>query len=581
MPTIKVTFAKIASNPSAHSWSQTYSAGNFAALIALSNKEKDGENTLQTIGSQIVSALESEYFTLEEKNLTTIKPAIEMAIAHIPPDVEATVIVTTVINTILYAFLYGMGKVLIKRGTDTGVLLERQALAIDTGVSTKENLTAASGYLQNGDCIIMATEAFFSHIPKDILLEQINSGNVEELAETFMTKLHRKKDGAACGILFSFMSDAAPSSLPPDALTPLTEELPAETAAEAFPSSLPPKLPLSTLKVMSLGRKRVVLIAIAVLIILVIIINIVTSIQKQKQKQEITKFNNALAIAEGKYTEGANLLALNKGEARDDFQQAIVLVTPFQTMFSPSSQEGITITSFLKKAQNGLVSAKADNQISGTPAPKSASILLEAEMKNPSGLYFTQDNTHIYFADNQSVSSLSKSDATIKTIIKSSGDWSEIGGLGTYIGNMYVLDKKTTLIKYIQSSGGFGKNDYFTGAKIDLSHTVSMTIDGSIYILFDDGSIRKYTKGKPDTFSLSGLEKPLSHATRLFTSSDQNNLYILDNGNSRIAIVNKDGAYQAEYSAALLAKAIDFDVDEKDKKIYVLSDNKIWEIDIK
>src|SRR6185437_11313407 len=118
----------------------------------------------------------------------------------------------------------------------------------------------------------------------------------------------------------------------------------------------------------------------------------------------------------------------------------------------------------------------------------------------------------------------------------------------------------------------YGKSNYFAkDTSPDLSNAVSMTIDGSIYILQSNGALTKFTKGESDTFNLKGLDKPFSSPTRVYTTADLDSIYVLDNGNSRIVKLAKDGTFQAQYVNDILNKAKDIDVQESNKKIFILT----------
>ena len=108
-----------------------------------------------------------------------------------------------------------------------------------------------------------------------------------------------------------------------------------------------------------------------------------------------------------------------------------------------------------------------------------------------------------------------------------------------------------------------------------------MTIDGSIWIIESNGTVLKLTKGKADSFNVSGLDKPFTSPTKIFTKNDFNNVYILDNGNGRIVVLTKDGTYKEQYQATVIKNAKDFEVNESGKKIFILSGGKIYEIGLK
>ncbi len=47
-----------------------------------------------------------------------------------------------------------------------------------------------------------------------------------------------------------------------------------------------------------------------------------------------------------------------------------------------------------------------------------------------------------------------------------------------------------------------------------------MAIDGSIWVLENDGTILKFTRGKADNFNISGLDKAFSSPAKIFTNVD-------------------------------------------------------------
>lgn len=655
MGNIKIRVTKITSTPTIHAWSQAYSAGNFSALIALSRKKVDAKNEeketeekdLQAIGREVATILESEYFTVEKKTLASVKQAVITACERLPADIQANLIATTVVNNILYAYVFGGGKVFLRRGTEMGLLVEKITHAIEEE-NTGVKVDAVSGYLKGKDTIFLMSDAFLEHFSEKELLKQSANETPQEIAEAVMPHLHKKKEGSACAIIISATEELSPvaenevtpsSSIPatplpapslsetpppppatpeqptPDTLsTPLAPSVPTqsdnpaltdlpeaskqkEEVATPLPQpSIPPQTPSADVQPETQAMlapdltpagskfaflsKRTLLLSIAGILGCIIIGSIYMNIQKQKAQKLHAQFEASYASAQKKYDEGQSLLALNKQDARSDFMTARAILVPYTKSYPAATPEGQQITSLQQKIAAGIKTAAAENVAADKVVDAKNSPLLSAEMQNAESNYFAQDDKNIYFLGTAAVTSLDKSTQKTKVIIKNSSDWSTIGGLGTYLGNMYVLDKKSGILKYISGGGGFSKNTYFTGT-VDVSHATSITIDGSVYILFSDGSIKKFTKGKPDDFTLSGLDKALKSPTRIFTTADDTNLYVLDNGNSRVVVLNKTGTYQSQYQSAIAAKAKDFDVLEKDKKIYVLNDAKMYEIDIK
>lgn len=119
----------------------------------------------------------------------------------------------------------------------------------------------------------------------------------------------------------------------------------------------------------------------------------------------------------------------------------------------------------------------------------------------------------------------------------------------------------------------------------DLSRAVSMSIDGNIFILSDDGSIQKLFRGENVSYSFRDLPSlPFSGKNlRLTTTPESDFLYILDPDNRRILIFQK-GERFATYKKQVLfneiADAVDFYINDSGQKVNLLTTNKIYEFNL-
>src|SRR5579864_3251956 len=84
-----LSFAKLVATPTDTSWSQAYNAGNVFICVSLNVTETSEEVSLHALGKDLFNVLESEFFTLQEKNITTIKVAIQNSLTNIPEQVTA------------------------------------------------------------------------------------------------------------------------------------------------------------------------------------------------------------------------------------------------------------------------------------------------------------------------------------------------------------------------------------------------------------------------------------------------------------------------------------------------------------
>jgi len=177
-----------------------------------------------------------------------------------------------------------------------------------------------------------------------------------------------------------------------------------------------------------------------------------------------------------------------------------------------------------------------------------------------------------------------------KVAVKRDDNWGEVVAMsefGAFRGNIYILDKKNLrILKYTSIENDFlPTKDYLaTDVKPNLSDGISMVIDGSVWVLSTDGKISRFTSGKLDFFSIIGLDRLFSLPTVLYTDEDSKNLYVLDRGNKRIVVFDKDkkpGEYVSQYVWDGFGDAADFVVDEENKKIFILSGSRIFTINLR
>lgn len=537
-----LAFAKIVSFSKPSSWSQVYNAGRLFAILSLkrsNTKEQETHDLLSQIGREILDKLEEEFFTIETKDLLSIKQAVKVTLQNLSDEIVSSFAAAVFTNNVLYLFAKGGAKVFIKRGEKFGTILD------STGQDYK-SITASSGPLEDSDLIILSTKPFLDIIDLSFLFSSLGRITPAEIAEDLTPKVHEKEDGAAAAFIIKYIKQ--------------------ERATEQ--SSHLEETPIR----FSHSKKIFLTVAVAILIILVS--SIFFAVKKQNDSQTKALFEKVYANALKKYEDGNSLLDLNKNLARESLLASKDILENNKNEFKKNSKEQEQILTLLKKVGEGLV--ELEN------ASEDRSYFLKTQIDYPKISLFTQDDDSVYFIDDNGINSLDKKTNKSEIIIKNNNYWKSPAGIGAYLGNIYVLDKDTSqILKFVQSQSGFTKTNYFSDPPPNMSNTVSLVIDGSIWILFKDGSIQKFIKGIKDTFNVSDLRKPLANPTRIFTNKGINSLYILDNGNSRIVVIGKDGKYRSEYQLDIIKNAKDFEVVEKSKKIYVLSQDKIYEIEAK
>lgn len=591
MPDTSLSFAKIVATPTDTAWSQAYNAGSLFIAISLEKQPTD-ETVLTAVGKEFLNHLESEFFTLEKKDLTTIKQAIQTSSEKIPTEILLSLAIAFIKQDVLYVFIKGEGEIMVKRSETFATLLHQTIPGV---------LIAASGYGQKGDFILLATKQFISDVPKAKLSEAFNLTLPNDIAETLNPLIHGAEQGGMASVIILFQGvsklldieekdDEIIMPSPPSApqQQPFSTPFPDEPNISGIQkiqttiSSLTNRLPRITIPIrFSLTHKQKLFLSISIILGFVLISSIVLTVKKQQHAKTQQIFTEIYTSAKKDYEGAEGIVSLNKNLARDGFLSAQKKLLAGKDALPNGSSEQQQVLDLLKKIEQQLEITSGSQNASVTEAATDDSILLAKRKSQKDILAITQTNDNLYITTTTGVTKLDKGNDKTTEIIKNNDDWKEVVGIGAYLGNVYLLDKKNAVMKYIANGNSFTKATYFPNdATPDVSQAVHMAIDGSVWLLFTDGTISKFTKGKADTFKITGLEKPLSSPTKIFTNGDTDLLYVLDTGNNRLVTIKKDGTYQAQYAADIIRSTTDFDVNENDKKIYFLANNKIYELSL-
>jgi len=154
-----------------------------------------------------------------------------------------------------------------------------------------------------------------------------------------------------------------------------------------------------------------------------------------------------------------------------------------------------------------------------------------------------------------------------------------------YYGRLYVLDPEANLLlRYILTNEGYDglPTDYFsTESGAQLRTAVDMAIDGNVFVLHSDGSISKYEQGVSVAFPQSNLDQPLQGPTAIYASGfmdEDGYVYVADAGNQRIVQFSKAGDFIQQFvgpDASSMDALKSLAVDETQKKLYLINDNKL------
>ena len=167
--------------------------------------------------------------------------------------------------------------------------------------------------------------------------------------------------------------------------------------------------------------------------------------------------------------------------------------------------------------------------------------------------------------------------------IESANTDNTINSFGTYLGRIYTLDTKNNQIFRHERAG----NDWGTGTAwitetdLDVSNANSIAVDGSVYVAKNNGEVWKlFGGGKDADFKTSTIDPAFSNPTKIYTTADLENVYVIDPNNKRVVIMNKDGGLVNQYFSDSFDNLKDLAVSEANNVLYLLNGNNIFKIDI-
>lgn len=350
-----ISFSKIVTTPTLNSWSQAYNAGKLFAVLSLEKTQELNQEleSLNILGKHLLERLEQEFFTIEDKNLESIKTAISNTFQNPMEGVNFSFTAGAFIENILYLFAIGRARVFIKRGENFGLILD--------SVSTNpKEIISSSGFLKASDLIVLATEAFSQIITNEELDLNLNNNSPEAIAESLAPKIHKAENGKISAIIVQYANPQIQT--PPSTQEQLDEELsmpePEDASDEKPISPFEKYLALLKSKLkrpnMRIKPTKKIALAVAVVIAGILMFSIFLTIQKQNNAKIQALFANIYPQAEKKYEEGQSLVDLNKSLARESLLSAAKILNDNKDKFPEKSKELIQVQELLKKVESGL-----------------------------------------------------------------------------------------------------------------------------------------------------------------------------------------------------------------------------------
>ncbi len=184
---------------------------------------------------------------------------------------------------------------------------------------------------------------------------------------------------------------------------------------------------------------------------------------------------------------------------------------------------------------------------------------------------------------------------TLSSIAPEEGTFAFGDGLTTYAGNIYILSGKNGQVwRYRNTGTRYSKGTAMISEPdaVGSMNSVSVAIDGSVYLLKADGKVLKFLSGRlVEDFALTNvptLSQKLTRPKQIITRESINSIYILDAGDTagststaKVLEFTKSGAFVRQYAfPSNFTDVRAVDINQKDKKLWVLNESTVHEFSL-
>lgn len=196
-------------------------------------------------------------------------------------------------------------------------------------------------------------------------------------------------------------------------------------------------------------------------------------------------------------------------------------------------------------------------------------------------IFERSNNQPIVLTNNNTLYKLNTSDKELSAL-DISFDHTDIKDIKTYNTSLYTLNPvQNQIYKYgsITSNSFSRAKQWLTDTDIDISSAVDMYIDGTVYVLFKNGTIQNFLSGKKTSFTTDTTIQPqIQEVTQMSYSTKLKQFYVLEPQQHRIIVFNHEGnfLYQYQFNQTENLQAIGYD--DTNTQLLILKDKAIYQI---
>ncbi len=211
---------------------------------------------------------------------------------------------------------------------------------------------------------------------------------------------------------------------------------------------------------------------------------------------------------------------------------------------------------------------------------------LEFDANDPiiSSIYFDEKEVPVFFSKSGKVYELAN--GSLRPMAAQEGSFRKGVQMTDWGSRIYILDPGSDQIwryPYVKSRGSFGTAEGYKTAG-DVKNGAALTIDSSVYVVNNDGSINRFYGGVSQPLRIDRAPfTPMVGPSRIYTDAEMTSLFVVDSAGGKIFVYYKDPKTEhLVYMQQIVIDGVkdirDVSFDKSTGRLYVLGTDKIYEV---
>lgn len=187
------------------------------------------------------------------------------------------------------------------------------------------------------------------------------------------------------------------------------------------------------------------------------------------------------------------------------------------------------------------------------------------------------DKTILLSTDSPGVALFDASAGTIHKQDIALPESARIASLSVFGSRLYAFDDESNQVLVFNKTlrGYSGGEAWITDDEFSKDSIESIAVDGNIFTLHQDGSVKRLFKGVEAEYGLGPITPSLASAERIYASEELQYIYVVDPSNKRVVILTKDGQLVSQAYVEAAADLQDIAISADEETMYALDGTRV------